>query len=148
MERLIVRKRSRTQRQDHIREFVRSAAVRTQQDLVDHLLHQGYDCTQATISRDISELGLVKSDDGVYALPEDLRLKNMIATLVEEIYAVGNFLVIKTAPGGAPGVASAIDDATVGVIGTVAGNNTLFAAAESCDAAQQAYATLNGLRRR
>ena len=97
--------RKRMQRHDVIRSIVRENNVRTQRELAEKLQAAGYDCTQATISRDITDMGLVKSESGNYELPEDMRLQRMVSELVEEVYLAGNMVVVKTFPGGAPGVA-------------------------------------------
>ena len=73
----------------------------------------------------------------------------MVSELVEEVYLAGNMVVVKTFPGGAPGVAGAIDKAgVVGSLGTVAGDNTIMIAAKTTDDAEKIQQTLNGLRRR
>ena len=62
----------RNSRQDAIREIVRGKTIRTQRGLVDELQAMGYACTQATVSRDIADMGLRKLPEGVYVLAEDL----------------------------------------------------------------------------
>ena len=64
----------RQQRQEAIRGIVRAEGVKTQRDLADKLHEAGFKCTQATVSRDIVEMGLKKAPDGCYALPEEERL--------------------------------------------------------------------------
>ena len=98
----------RAVRHDVIREIIRRGNIKTQRDLVEQLRSEGYDCTQATVSRDIAGMGLAKSRDGYYVLPEDLRLQRMVGELVETIEIVNNFLVIRTPPGIASGVAVAL----------------------------------------
>lgn len=147
--RTVSRMRKRMQRHDVIRSIVRENNVRTQRELAEKLQAAGYDCTQATISRDITDMGLVKSESGNYELPEDMRLQRMVSELVEEVYLAGNMVVVKTFPGGAPGVAGAIDKAgVIGSLGTVAGDNTIMIAAKTTDDAEKIQQTLNGLRRR
>ena len=63
--------KKRNGRQDAIREIVRNKNVRTQRMLVDELKTFGFDCTQATVSRDIADMGLRKLPEGVYVLAED-----------------------------------------------------------------------------
>ncbi|MCH4184425.1 MAG: ArgR family transcriptional regulator [Eggerthellaceae bacterium] len=139
----------RTQRHDTIRDIVRRNSIRTQLDLAEQLRDSGYDCTQATISRDITDMGLLKSKEGVYILPEDMRLRRMVAELVEEVYIAGNMVIVKTFSGGAAGVAGAIDKAgLVGSLGTVAGDNTIMIAARTPEDAAGIECSLNGLRRR
>lgn len=141
--------RKRIQRHDVIRGIVREHDIRTQRELAEKLQVAGYDCTQATISRDITDMGLVKSPEGFYELPEDMRLQRMVSELVEEIYLAGNMVVVKTFSGGAPGVAGAIDKAgVVGSLGTVAGDNTIMIAAKTPEDASSIKDILDNLRRR
>lgn len=117
----------RAVRHDVIRDIIRRGSVKTQRDLVEQLSSEGYDCTQATVSRDIAGMGLVKSREGYYVLPEDLRLQRMVGELVESVEAVHNFIVLRTPSGIASGVTVAIDAANLkGVAGSLAGDDTIF----------------------
>ena len=78
--------RKRQQRHDIIRDIIREHNVKTQRDLANQLQAAGYECTQATISRDIMDMGLVKSREGYYVLPEEMRLQRMVSELVEEVH--------------------------------------------------------------
>ena len=119
--------RKRQQRHDIIRDIIREHNVKTQRDLADQLQAADYDCTQATISRDIMDMGLVKSREGYYVLPEEMRLQRMVSELVEEVHVAGNLIVVKTFSGGAAGVSAALDKASLrGALGTVAGDNTIM----------------------
>ena len=139
--------KKRAQRRDVIRTIVRQHQVHTQKELAELLQAQGYDCTQATISRDIADIGIMKTQGGCYVLPEDLRLHRMVSELVEDIYVAGNLVVVKTYSGGAPGVAGAIDMAgLLGSLGTVAGDNTIMIAARSPEDALAVQESLNALR--
>ncbi len=141
--------RKRQQRHDVIRDIIRDHKVKTQRDLADQLQAAGYDCTQATISRDIMDMGLVKSREGCYVLPEEMRLQRMVSELVEEVHAACNMVVVKTFSGGAAGVSAALDRANLkGALGTVAGDNTIFLAAETPEAAQDVGRAIDRLRRR
>lgn len=132
-----------------IREIVRGNDVRTQRDLVALLAKRGFECTQATVSRDVMEIGLVKAPDGCYALPEEMRLKRMVSELVEDVRAAGNLVVVKTFSGGAPGVSAALDHAGIDdVLGTVAGDDTIFLAAATPEAAARIEQSIDRLRRR
>ena len=140
--------RKRHQRHDIIRDIIREHNVKTQRDLADQLQAAGYDCTQATISRDIMDMGLVKSREGYYVLPEEMRLQRMVSELVEEVHVAGNLIVVKTFSGGAA-VAAALDKASLrGALGTVAGDNTIMIAAESPEAALEVERAIDRLRRR
>ncbi len=119
--------RKRLQRQDEIRRIVREERIRTQRDLVDRLEGQGYHCTQATVSRDITEMGLKKLPEGVYVLAEDLHLQRMIDELVTGVVHTNNLLLVKASPGTAQGVAAALDAADMeGILGSIAGDDTVL----------------------
>lgn len=141
--------RKRQQRHDIIRDIIREHDVKTQRDLADRLQAAGYDCTQATVSRDIMDMGLVKSREGCYVLPEEMRLQRMVSELVEDVHAAGNMIVVKTFSGGAAGVSAALDKASLrGALGTVAGDNTIMIAAETPEAAVEVEHAIDRLRRR
>jgi transcriptional regulator of arginine metabolism len=119
--------RKRHKRQDEIRRIVRAERVRTQRDLVDRLKDRGYICTQATVSRDITEMGLKKLPEGVYVLAEDLHLQRMITELVISVLHTNNLVLVKASPGTAPGVAAAMDAAELdGILGSIAGDDTIL----------------------
>ncbi|PKQ29791.1 MAG: ArgR family transcriptional regulator [Actinobacteria bacterium HGW-Actinobacteria-10] len=130
--------RKRQARQDEIRKVVRSERIRTQRDLVEQLEAAGYVCTQATVSRDITEMGLKKLPEGVYVLAEDLHLQRMISELVVNVVHTNQLVLIKAAPGTAPGVAAALDAAGVdGILGSIAGDDTVLVIAEDEKTAQR-----------
>lgn len=119
--------KKRTQRQGAIRRIVRAERVRTQRDLVRRLGDEGFSCTQATVSRDITEMGLRKLADGVYVLAEDLHLQRMIAELVVDVVGTGALVLVKSTPGTAQGVAAALDGADLeGILGSIAGDDTVL----------------------
>lgn len=119
--------RKRIERQEAIRKIVRRERVRTQRDLVDRLAQHGYDCTQATVSRDIADMGLRKLPEGVYVLAEDLHLQRMIAELVTSVVKSGQLVLIKTSAGAGQGVAAAMDAAELDeVLGSIAGDDTIL----------------------
>ena len=91
--------KKRNGRQDAIREIVRSKDVRTQRMLVEELKAFGYDCTQATVSRDIADMGLRKLPEGVYVLAEDLHLQRMVSELVVDVVRADNLVLVKAQPG-------------------------------------------------
>lgn len=141
--------KKRQQRHDAIRTIIRTCSIRTQKELAEQLRIVGYDCTQATISRDVLELGLVKSDAGLYALPEEQRLARLVSDLVVNVQAACNLVVVKTSPGAAQGVSAALDAASLeGALGTVAGDDTIMIAAESVEAAAALEAQIESLRAR
>lgn len=119
--------KNRNNRQEAIRSIVRKKAIRTQRELVVELRRMGYVCTQATVSRDVADMGLRKLHEGVYVLAEDLHLQQMVSAFVEDLESVANQVVIMVQVGTAPGVAAAIDSASpTGVVGTIAGNDTVL----------------------
>jgi transcriptional regulator of arginine metabolism len=123
-------------RQGAILRLVQDHSVSTQEELAEALRQEGLDAVQATISRDIAQLGLVKvRDQGgrlVYALPggADLdRLSELTSALrrwAMSLDASGNLLVVHTPPGHANALAQAIDQARLpDVLGTIAGDDTI-----------------------
>lgn len=139
--------RKREARQQAIRRVVRSQRVRTQHDLVDLLASEGFDCTQATVSRDVAELGLAKMPEGVYVLPEDLHLRRMFSELVTEIVAAQNLVVVKASAGAGQGVAAALDAAkVVEVVGSVAGDDTILLVTPDLEGALRVAAELERYR--
>ena len=128
-------------RQRAIRDLVERRPLRTQQELAAALGERGFRRTQATISRDVAELGLIKvaRDAGmVYALPPRLieaetsgedRLRKLFGDLPVEVHEAGLLLVIRTLPGSAHAIAAALDRARwPEVAGSIAGDDTLFVA--------------------
>lgn len=126
----------RNGRQEAIKDIVRKKHVRTQRDLVLELRELGYTCTQATVSRDIADMGLRKLSEGAYVLAEDLHLQRMVYEFVTNIENVANQVVVKTQAGTAPGVSAAIDAADLpDVIGSIAGNDTVLVIARTGESA-------------
>jgi len=123
-------------RQSQILEVVDQEAVASQEELRRRLSTRGIDATQATISRDLKELGLVKrAGDGAYVRPgvarsspaTDEQLRRAVARLVRGLERVGNLLVIRTDPGQAQGLAILIDRAQLPeAAGTIAGDDTIL----------------------
>jgi transcriptional regulator of arginine metabolism len=110
------------QRHRAILDVVSRGAVHTQQDIAEALARRGLHATQATISRDIQELGLVRSGHGYRSAAA------LVRELVISIELVEPMAVIKTPPGTANLVARRIDEAALpGVAGTVAGDDTIIA---------------------
>ena len=117
----------RNSRQDAIREIVRDKSIKTQRALVEELEAAGYTCTQATISRDIADMGLRKLPEGVYVLAEDLHLQRMVSELVVSVIRANNIVVVRCQAGTAQGVAAAIDAAGLpDVAGSIAGDDTIM----------------------
>jgi transcriptional regulator of arginine metabolism len=137
-------------RQRAIRQLIASRPVGSQRELVDELIAQGFDVTQATVSRDITELGLLKApraDGHVYMSPEDVasrnpsggipaatsprpadeRLQRILSDVPVTVGRSGLILVLTGTPGTASVVAQAIDESSLQEQeGTLAGDNTLL----------------------
>ena len=129
--------RGREERQAAIREIVRTESTQTQRDIVERLSACGFNCTQATVSRDIAEMGLCKLPEGVYVLAEDLHLQRMLSEFVVCVLRAENLVVIKCQPGTASGVAAAVDDAGLAhALGSVAGNDTVLVVADTTENAK------------
>ena len=137
----------RNNRQDAIRDIVRGKSIRTQRALVDELQAIGFNCTQATVSRDIADMGLRKLSEGIYVLAEDLHLQRMVSEVVMSVDRADNLVVIKSQPGTAPGVAAAVDAASLPEVkGSVAGNDTVLVVSGSDEAAMDLVNLVNKLR--
>lgn len=120
-----------------IREIITKNEIETQDELVDALKKAGYNVTQATVSRDIKELHLVKVPlpDGryKYSLPADNRfnpLQKLKRTLVDSFVSIDyaeNLVVLKTLPGNANAVAALIDNLDwEEIMGTISGDDTIL----------------------
>ena len=128
---------SKAERQKALLDVIARQAVSTQAELKDLLKARGIEADQATLSRDIRELGLIKaSDDGAHyryapveavAPPVHMKASAILARLVRKIDCSGNLLVIKTDPGEASPIGLALDRMGWSeVVGTVAGDDTLL----------------------
>lgn len=138
--------KKRNGRQDAIRDIVRNKDVRTQRVLVDELRAMGFDCTQATVSRDIADMGLRKLPEGIYVLAEDLHLQRMVSELVIGVLRTDNLVMIKAQPGTASGIAAAVDAAELpDVLGSLAGNDTILVIAQTAEDGERLEALINKL---
>ncbi len=149
---------AKTQRQHRIARLLETEAVTSQAHLVELLGQAGIVATQATVSRDLEELGAVKvrvsGGETVYAIPElptdrvapEEQLRRVLADWVVEAAHSGNLVVLRTPPGSAHVVASAIDRAGLdGVLGTVAGDDTLLVVATERAGGDKVARRLSGL---
>ena len=137
---------SKSQRQRMIADWLREERVGSQEDVVARLALAGLAATQATVSRDLDELGAVKiRRDGAirYIIPDAVapghaaaRLDRLLAEWVDAIIPAGNLLVVRTPPGSANLIASALDAGQLSdIAGTIAGDDTIFVAlADGVDA--------------
>lgn len=138
--------KKRNGRQDAIRDIVRNKDVRTQRVLVDELRAMGFDCTQATVSRDIADMGLRKLPEGIYVLAEDLHLQRMVSELITGVLRTDNLVLIKAQPGTASGIAAAVDAAELpDVLGSLAGNDTILVIAQTAEDGERLEALINKL---
>lgn len=119
----------RQQRHEAVVRLVRRGGIRSQHDLADALRGEGIDVNQATLSRDLRELGVLKGPEG-WTLPESIATDELTAACRQWLSgaeAVGNQLVLRTAPGGATPLALALDHAADRhVAGTIAGDDTVL----------------------
>lgn len=138
--------KKRNGRQAAIRDIVRNKDVRTQRVLVDELRAMGFDCTQATVSRDIADMGLSKLPEGIYVLAEDLHLQRMVSELVTGVLRTDNLVMIKAQPGTASGIAAAVDAAELpDVLGSLAGNDMILVIAQTAEDGERLEALINKL---
>ena len=140
-----------------IRDLVGQRTLRTQQELAAALRERGFRTTQATISRDVAELGLVKeSREGIqaYALPRPLveaetsgedRLRALLRDLPIELREAGLLLIVRTLPGSAHAIAAALDRARwPEVAGSIAGDDTVFVACVDRASLQRVKSRIGG----
>ncbi len=134
-------------RQAKILELIKEHSIETQSDLLDMLKNEGYHVTQATVSRDIKEMRLIKvlGSDGVYQYAaeaasdkEDFSHSYLFTTAVVKVDYSHSLVVIKTRSGMAQAVCAALDATNrPGVLGSIAGDDTIFVATRA-DAASVA----------
>ena len=149
---------SKHQRQHRISRVLANQAVTSQEQLVGLLADDGIESTQATVSRDLDDLGAVKvrvpGGESVYAIPEHPadrvvpmdQLRRVMGEWVVEVESSGNLVVLRTPPGSAHVVASALDRTGIeGSIGTVAGDDTLMVVAAEGTAASDLAAAIRNL---
>ena len=145
----------KNKRQQQLLEIVTKIEVNTQEELIKILEAQGLKVTQATISRDIKELGLIKtagkSKKYRYARVFDKqgdtnKLLELFKVAVVNITCAQNLIVVKTLTGNASAVAAAIDTQDIPeILGTLAGDDTVLVVAASNDAANAVVASLHSL---
>jgi transcriptional regulator of arginine metabolism len=134
---------TKAQRQHLVAQLLARHAVTSQPQLVDLLAAEGVDATQATVSRDLEDLGAVKvrvpAGESVYAIPEfepdrvapEDQLRRVMAEWVADVAHSGPVVVLRTPPGCAHVVASALDRSGLpGLLGTVAGDDTMLCVAD------------------
>ncbi|MFI5197816.1 MAG: arginine repressor [Thermoanaerobaculia bacterium] len=138
-------------RRDEILRVIRDGAVHSQEELQHRLLRRGIAVAQPTLSRDLKDLGLAKSAAG-YVVPgaealaadgelkarREERLERALREWALDVATAGTLVVLKTPPAAAHHVARALDEAALdGVVGTIAGDDTIFLAAGTGPIAQR-----------
>lgn len=146
---------TKSQRHAAILRLVRSQRIGSQEQLRESLVDQGFEVTQATLSRDVRDLGLIKvpgaRGNRYYALPaEGADPSPILAQLLPSLFVaadgVDNMLVLKTLTGGAQPVAAALDHQQWDdVVGTIAGDDTILVITRSADACRQLRQRLEAL---
>lgn len=144
---------SKLARQNRILELVQEEPLASQDDLRLRLGRLGFKVTQATLSRDIHELGLVKTPEGYMAPPGEstsepatLRIARLLREFVTGVRGAQNLLVMKTTPGSAQPVAAGLDaEDWPEIVGTVAGDDTILIIAPDRKAARKLTARLQEL---
>jgi transcriptional regulator of arginine metabolism len=155
------RRLPKPQRQHRIARLLAEGSVSSQGQLVELLAADGVVATQATVSRDLEELGAVKvrvpGGETVYAIPElphervvpSDHLRRMLADWVVEVTSSANLVILRTPPGSAHVVASALDRSGLpDVLGTVAGDDTMIVVVDAevgGDAVASRFRDLAGL---
>jgi transcriptional regulator of arginine metabolism len=146
------------ERRDQVRRLIAAGGIHTQAELVAALAARGVEVTQATISRDLAGLGVVRGPRGgrlTYLLPDDLtdgtgaaqaRLRRLLADLPLTIAETAPLVVLRTSPGAANAIASSIDlSQWEDVVGTIAGDDTIFVACIDATAMRRFRARLETL---
>jgi len=149
---------SKHQRQHRVARLLAGHVVTSQEQLVDLLADEGIESTQATVSRDLDDLGAVKvrvpGAESMYAIPEHPadrvvpidQLRRVMGEWVVDVGYSGNLVVLRTPPGSAHVVASALDRTGIeGSIGTVAGDDTLMVVAAEGTTGEQLATALRAL---
>ncbi|MDA0371522.1 MAG: arginine repressor [Actinomycetota bacterium] len=149
---------AKAQRQQLISRLIGQHAISNQPQLVELLAAEGLVATQATVSRDLDDLGAVKvrvpGGESVYAIPEfapariapEDQLRRVLGEWVAEVRHSGSMVVVRTPPGCAHVVASALDrSALEGLLGTVAGDDTIFCVADETLGGENLAETLRDL---
>jgi len=136
-------------RQGQILKVIRSKRILTQEDLARELKHsQNIDTTQVTLSRDVRELGLLKTPDGyrqVEAAPPGSDLAMVLGEFLQDVRAAQNLIVLKTSPGHANALAVALDNEEwPEVVGTIAGDDTVLVVAPDAATAEKLRKKLLG----
>ncbi len=145
-------------RHNEIKKIISAYNIETQDELMARLRDRGYDVTQATISRDIRELRLIKVAVGInsfkYAIPTfeaqnyTEKYQYIIKETVIHVDTAQNLIILKTLPGMAQAAAAAVDGLGWNeMVGSIAGDDTIFIAMRSYEKAQEYAESINDLKR-
>lgn len=147
----------KARRQMKVQEIITKEIIHTQEDLADKLRFAGFDVTQATVSRDIKEMGLIKipsaGDEYRYAVPTEAhptnlqdRLKRLLREAMVSINDTESLIVIRTIPGNAHALGAVIDNSNwEEIIGTVAGDDTILLIIKPKEAVKTVLERINAL---
>jgi transcriptional regulator of arginine metabolism len=140
---------TKSYRHGQILKFIRRRRLFTQEELARALKETGIDATQVTLSRDMRELGLVKTADGYRELSSDVtgtQFAALAGEFLQDVRLAQNQVVLKTAPGHANSVAVALDDEEwPEVLGTIAGDDTILVICSDSTTAEAIRTKLIGL---
>jgi transcriptional regulator of arginine metabolism len=149
---------SKAKRHAKVLEIIRGKPIETQKDLAVSLRNEGFEVTQATVSRDIKELGITKTPTGSggyrYVAPKERafedserRMRRLLQDSVVSIDSSENLLVIRTLTGNAHAVAAAIDSTGIPeIVGTIAGDDTILIVVKPKSAVISVMERFNRLR--
>ena len=147
----------KSERQRKILEIINRENIETQNQLIEALAREGVKSTQATLSRDIRDMHLVKemSSDGVYrytagnrdgAFDHDARLRKIFRESVIDYAVAQNLIVIKTLPGLADAASSMLESLDIpNLVGSIAGDDTAFVAMKDNAAAEKLFSEIDDL---
>ena len=139
-------------RQEMIKDWITQGSIHSQIEIVDRLKNSGFDVTQATVSRDLEDIGAVRGRDAQgdpnyrinqESIEEPLsKVSRLISDLLVDVKSSGNLTVLRTPPGGAQLLASALDRASRSgtipeIIGTIAGDDTVLVVSSQADGAER-----------
>lgn len=143
----------KSKRHIKILEIIQEKDIDTQEELAEELKRAGFDVTQATVSRDIKNLKLVKSQGNLgqyrYEAPKEGtaligdRLNSVLTNLIVSVENIDKMVIVKSVSAGAAPVSEVIDGLGIsGIAGTIAGENTIFIMCRTQDSAEELVITL------
>jgi transcriptional regulator of arginine metabolism len=143
----------KSKRHIKILEIIQEKDIDTQEELAEELKRAGFDVTQATVSRDIKNLKLIKSQGTHgkyrYEAPKEStsligdRLNSVLTNLIVSVENIDKMVIVKTVSAGAAPVSEVIDGLGInGIAGTIAGENTIFIMCRTQDSAEELVITL------